>query len=582
MENSDIARVLSEIADLLEIQGDPNPFRVRSYQKGAEAIESYAGSVERLAADEDPRKLLEIPGVGASIAGKIREICETGDCQERKRLLEQTPASLLELLSLQNLGPRKINLFHKTLQIRTLDDLERAARAQELRALPGMGEKSEQKILQSIEQYRRSRGRMRLSEAMEISDGLVNWLRSSAALDRIEVAGSLRRRRETIGDIDILVTCKQPGAVLDAFTGFRDVQEVLGHGETKASVRLGRGLQADLRVLPDESFGAALQYFTGSKTHNIALRERARRGGYKVSEYGVFTVGDDRRVAGATEEEIYRLLDLDFIPPELREDLGEIEAAEKHTLPELLERRHIRGDLHSHTTATDGHNSIEEMARAAEALGYEYLAITDHSKAVAMTGGLDEARLLKHVEAIEQVQKTLKKIRLLKGIEVDILADGSLDLDDSVLQGLDVVVASVHSRMNMERAEMTARICRALRNPNVDILGHPTGRILRRRDAYLIDIEEVVRVARQEGVALELNSNPARLDLNDVHCRLARDSGVPVVVSTDAHSTSMFEHIEYGVSTARRGWLGPGNVLNTLPLDELLRRLKARSNSAQK
>lgn len=575
MQNSEIARILYEIADLLEIQGGDNPFRIRSYQKSAQTVEGYSGSIERLALDDDPKRLLEIPGIGQSIAATIREICRTGDCHLRVKLATETPRSLLELLQIPNLGPKKVNLLYQSLKIQTIDELEQAARSGKLRGLPGMGERTEQKVLAAIEKYRLSHGRRRLSEAMQICDDIVGLLRGAVDLDRVEVAGSVRRRRDTVGDIDILVACQDAGAALSTFTRFSAVEEVIGQGDTKASVRLRGGVQADLRVLPEENFGAALQYFTGSKAHNVVLRERAKRMGYKVSEYGVFTK-DDKWVAGRTEEDIYTLLNLDFIPPELRENLGEIEASERHQLPLLVERRHIRGDLHCHTNATDGRHSIEEMAAAAERLGYEYLAITDHSKAIAMARGLDEQRLLEHMQEIEEVQKKFKSIRILKGIEADILADGTLDLEDSVLERLDIVVASVHSRMNLERGEMTARVCRALRNRCVNVLGHPTGRILGRREPFPIDIEEVLSVARQEGVFLELNSHPDRLDLNDIHCRMARDAGVPVVVSTDSHSTGHFDLIDYGIFTARRGWLEPQHIVNTVGLDELARRLAER------
>jgi len=572
MENKDLARIFSEIADILEIQ-EANPFRIRSFRRTAQIIRDLTFNGVQ-ACQEDPEKLRKISGIGEGTIKKVQEIAETGASQEHEDLKGQIPPSLLTLLELQNLGPKKISLFWKTLNIGTIDELEKAAREEKLRSLPGMGEKSEAKILKAIADHRLLQGRFRLDDGIEICQGLIEYLKSKVKLKRISPAGSVRRRRETVGDIDILVTCDSPLEAIDAFIGYPDVQEVLSQGETKVSVVLRRGLQADLRVLEDESFGAALQYFTGSKAHNVALRERAKRMGYKISEYGLYRLDDGKedppkKVAGEDEEGIYRLLDLSLMPPEIRENRGEIEKAEAGRLPDLVSMEDIRGDLHMHTTATDGRNSIQEMADAGIAVGYQYIAITDHSKALAMTGGLDEKRLLAQMEEIDQVASGMDKIHILKGIEVDILTEGDLDLDDEVLSQLDLVIASVHSRFNLSRKEMTSRICRALENPHVNILAHPTGRLLTKRGPYSVDLEQVIKTARENRVCLEINAHPSRLDLSDVHCRMASDQGVLISINSDSHSQKMLGYQEYGVFTARRGWLEAKDVINTYPLEKL-------------
>jgi len=579
MENKNLARFFTEIADILEIQ-ESNPFRIRSFRRTGQIIQDLSFNVAD-AAIQDPQKLKSISGIGDGAIKKMQEIVETGKCKEHEDLKQQIPASLLSLTRIQNLGPKKVSLFWKSLNITSVEELEKAAREEKLRSLPGMGEKSEAKILKAISGYRQMQGRFRLDDGIETSQALMDYLRSQVNLNRIAEAGSIRRRRETIGDIDILVTCDAPGDVIDAFTGHPDVQEVLAKGETKASVVLRRGLQADLRVLEDESFGAALQYFTGSKAHNVALRERAKRMGYKINEYGLFPVDDgENPVAGANEEDIYRLLELPYIPPEIRENRGEIDQAEKDQLPELVQLKDIRGDLHMHTTATDGRNSILEMASAARDVGYEYVAITDHSKALAMTGGLDEKALAEHAREIGRVSSSLKKIKILEGIEVDILDDGKLDLDDEALAPLDVVIASVHSRFNLSRKEMTLRICRALENPHVNILAHPTGRLLTKREPYPVDMEQVIKTARENRVCLEINAYPARLDLNDIHCLMARDNGVLISINSDSHSIPMLSYMQYGIFTARRGWLEARDVINTYSLKKLKRVLEKKEYGA--
>ncbi len=577
MENKEIAQVFKRIAAILEIKGG-NPFRIRSFERSAQIIEDLPfGAFEAITGNLEALK--STPGIGEGTLSKIREIVATGTCQELAELTAEVPASLLELMNLQNLGPKRISQFWKGLGIVTVDELETAARAGRLRRLSGMGEKSERKVLESIEAYRRRHGRARLDVGLRVSDSIVAHLKErAAAVRRVAAAGSVRRRRETIGDIDILVTTDAPQEAVDAFLQHPDVEEVVAKGPTKTSVRLKVGLSCDLRVVEDDAFGAALQYFTGSKEHNVVLRERAKRKGLKISEYGLFRVVEEieEKVAGRDEDEIYRLLGLQPVPPELRENRGEIEAAEDQ-LPVLLKRTDLRGDLHLHTLYSDGKCSLEEMAEAGLQLGYEYIAVTDHSQALAMTGGLDERRLAEQGEAIDAFNATNPGIRVLKGIEVDILEDGELDLSDAALRRLDIVVASVHSRFNLTRREMTSRVCRALGHPAVNVLGHPTGRILLRRDGYPLDIEEVLRQARESGVSLEVNSLPKRLDLSDVHCRMARDMGVRLAINSDAHHRDSMDLVAFGVDTARRGWIGPGEVINTFPLPRLTALLKKES-----
>ncbi len=567
MENRDLAQIFKEIADLLEIL-DGNPFRIRSFQRAAQLIDNASFNIAQ-AVSEDVQKVKAIQGIGGGTISKIEEILQGGDCDEHRKLLEKVPGSLLELLRVPNLGPKKIGLFWKELGITTVEDLERAARAGRLRGLPKMGEKSEAKILKAVQGMRSTEKRYRLDDGREVSQSLMGYLKENAPVLRIAAAGSSRRWKETVGDIDILVSCRQPPEVIDCFVHHPDVVDVLAQGDTKASVVLRRGLQADLRVLEDDYFGAALQYFTGSKEHNVVLRERAKRMGYKINEYGVIRLEDGKKVAGKEEDEMYRVLGLVPMPPEIRENRGEIEESEQGRVPDLVEVSDIRGDLHMHTTASDGRDSIEAMARAALEKGYRYIAITDHSKALAMTGGLDEEQLLEHCRNIEQVNAAIPEITILKGIEVDILADGQLDLRDDALEQLDVVVASVHSRFNLSRDKMTGRICRALEHPLVNILGHPTGRLLTQRDPYQLDIEEVIRTAVENRVCLEINAHPARLDLKDVHCLMAREMGALISINCDSHDTRMFRYLPYGVHTARRAWLSSDDVINTYPLERL-------------
>jgi DNA polymerase (family 10) len=571
MENKSIADVFTEIADILDIQGE-NPFRVRSYRNAARTLTDMGQSVEAMV--QAGEKLEKVPGIGKSLQEKIEEIVSTGKCSFLEELRAKVPAGLTELLKLEGLGPKKVKLLYDDLGVDSVDRLEKAARAGRLRDLAGMGLKTEEKVLKSIEQYRAGMGRFKLSVGTIYAQALLEYLKDTPGVKRLDAAGSFRRQKETIGDLDILAICGKGCQVMDRFTKYGDVAEVISKGETKSSVRLQCGLQVDVRVLEEESYGAALHYFTGSKAHNIAIRDRAKDLGLKVSEYGVFRAKDEKRLSGANEEDVFKAVGLPFIPPELREDWGEIQAAEEGKLPRLIELADIRGDLQMHTVATDGKNSIAEMAQKAREMGYAYIAITDHSKAVRVAGGLDEKGLAKHLKEIEKVKGQIAGIRILKGVEVDILTDGTLDLKDDILNECEVVIASVHSRFNMEEGEMTRRITKALKNPNVHILGHPTGRLILEREAYKVNLKEVFQVAIDQGVILEINAYPDRLDLRDVDARMAKEMGAKLVISTDAHSTLQLELMKFGVFTARRAWVEAKDVINTLPLQGLLKVLR--------
>jgi DNA polymerase (family X) len=572
MENQELAGIFDEIADILEIQGG-NPYRIRSFRRVSQVL-SNLGFRAADSALKDPRKLLAVPGIGEGTLKKILEILETGQCQEHQELVSQMPASLVSLLNLPNIGPRKIAVFWRSLNIRTVEELETAAKEKRLRDLPGMGEKSEIKILKSIAEMRRSGGRVRLDAGLEIARNLAAYLESRIPMKQLAIAGSLRRRRDTIGDLDILVTTDDPTAAMDTFLSYPGAASVVVQGTTKSSIFLSRGLQTDLRVVEPSCFGAALQYFTGSKDHNIALRERAKRLGLKISEYGLFRAEDGSRIAGETEEELYGRLGLAFIPPELRENRGELEKAEANQLPRLIELGDIKGDLHIHTLSSDGRDSIETMIVAAKERGYQYIAITDHSKALPMIQGLDESKLLRQMEEIEEIAGRHPEITVLKGIEVDILENGSLDLDQEVLCMLDLVIVSVHRRFGMSGKEMTLRICRALEHPCVNLLAHPSGRLLFKRTPYEFDLSEVIRTARENRVALEISAYPARLDLNDVMARTVRDGGALLAINSDSHDRHMLRYMEYGVATARRGWIETRDVINALPVQKLLQFLK--------
>jgi len=577
VDNKAIANVFYETADLMEINGDDS-FRIRSYRRAAEALEGLPEQVSTLA--DEPKKLLEIPGIGKGMAANIQELCRGGKLGLHQELLKKYRPSMLELLKIQGLGPKTIALLWSAFQVSDVASVEKLAREGKLRELPRLSEKSEQKILKAIENYRRITGRFLVDEADRTAEKLTEHLKHIKGIEKITPAGSLRRGRETVGDLDMLITgacCvddQQRSDLIDQILRFPGIMEVLARGDNKVSFKLRSGMQVDVRTLPPESYGAAMQYFTGSKNHNVTLRQRALKMGYTLSEYGLFRLDNNKRVAGATEDEIYAKLKLDTIPPELRESCGEIEAAAEHKLPHLITLADIQGEVHMHTVETDGKCTIDEMAGAAKKRAYKYIAITDHSKNLAFANGLDDKRAVEHIARIRAANEQSRGMTILAGVEVDILADGELDLSDSVLEQMDVVVASVHSAFTQEPQQMTDRLLRALDNKNVSILGHPTGRLLLRRDAYLFDMEAILKAARENKVAMELNAYPDRLDLNDVHLRMARDRGVKIVINTDAHHTSHFEKIKYGILQARRAWLTPSDVLNTLPEREFRNAMK--------
>lgn len=565
VENSQIARLLSETADLMEIAGE-DPFRIRSYRNAAAAIQGTPERVVDLLNNPD-RKVTDIPGIGKGIAAIIAEIAERGSFERRDQMLERYPPTALEFLKIQGLGPKSIALIFDHYRATTIDDLERLAKEQKLRELPRMGAKLEEKVLRSIAQYRRSAGRFLMNAGLAVAEEISTHLKQTPGVARVTAAGSLRRAKETVGDIDLLVTGPRPEAALEAFIRHPKVDEVLACGENKASARIAPdGIQVDVRTLPEESFGAALQYFTGSKDHNVVLRTRAVRLGLTLSEYSLAEAATGAVVASRTEEEIYQRLGIDWIPPELRENYGEIEAAERHELPALVERGDLRGDLHMHTTESDGRATLAEMAEAAAALGYEYIAITDHSKALAMANGLNEERAVAFARLVRSLDGP--PVRVFSGIECDILRDGKLDLANDALAELDLVVGSVHSYLNLEPAEMTERYLAAIENPHVRIIGHPTGRLLLRREGFAFDHDRVFAAAAKRGVVMEINASPERLDLGAEMIRAAKAKGCRFVISTDSHHPKHLAGIRYGVATARRGWLTKADVVNTLPLKE--------------
>jgi DNA polymerase (family X) len=562
MDNLAVARVFAEIGDLLEIKNE-NPFKIRAYRNAAETIAHHADRV----ADLSPADRLNISGIGKDLAAKIAELVETGAIKYHQELLEEFPPTILDLLHLQGVGPKTVALLYHQLGIRSLDDLQSAAREGRLRELKGMGAKKEAFILRAIEERAQVAGRRLAAEAYDTAAALVGWLRESAPGAAIAMVGSLRRGCETCGDLDILAAGAPP-SIMDAFTGYRFVERVLAHGETKSSVLLWGGFQADLRLVPAESAGAALQYFTGSKTHNIVLRDRAIQRGLKLNEYGLYRVDDGGLVAGETEDGIYEALGLAYVPPELRENRGEIAAAEARTLPRLVTLQDLRGDLHMHTTATDGHADAWTMARTAHEAGLDYIAITDHSRALAMANGLDEQRALEHARHIRALngRDDLGGLTVFAGIECDILPDGRLDLAIDCLAQLDIVIASVHSALNQEPAQMTDRLLSAMDCPWVDVIAHPTGRRIFKREPARADMDRIIDAAAAHGVALEINSQPDRLDLDEIQARRVRDRSGKLMIDSDAHSPTALGNLRWGVTTARRAWLEPADVLNTQPL----------------
>jgi len=573
--------MLYETADLMEIDG-ADPFRIRSYRNAAEAIDGWPHQIAEIACE--PRKLLEIPGIGKGMQANLVEICKTGQLTPQQELLQKYRPTMLELLKISGLGPKTIQLIWSAFQVADVDGVERLAKEGKLRELPRLSEKTEQKILKSIETYRSISGRFLLDAADETAQKLIAHIKPVKGVEKITPAGSLRRGRETVGDLDILITgtsCEddaERAALADHVLKFPGILETIAKGENKVSFRLRTGMQVDVRLLPRDSFGAAMQYFTGSKTHNVSLRQRALKMGYTLNEYGLAKLEEDgsagKIVAGKTEDDIYKKLKLACIPPEMRENCGEIEVAEKNEIPALLTVEDIQGDVHMHTIETDGKNTIEEMATAARDRGYKYLAITDHTKNLAMANGLTDERALQHIKRIHEANKNVDGIKIFAGAEVDILAEGDLDLSDEVLAQMDIVIASVHSHFNQEPAQMTERMLKAIANPHTCLIGHATGRLLLRRDAYKVDMDAVLKAAAKHKVAMEHNSYPDRLDLNDQHLRMAKQRGVKIVINTDSHHTSHMNFIKYGVLQARRAWLTKDDVLNTLPPEKFAKAIK--------
>ncbi|HVU48658.1 MAG TPA: DNA polymerase/3'-5' exonuclease PolX [Terracidiphilus sp.] len=579
MDNRTIARLLEETADLLEIDG-ADSFRVRSYRRAAEAAEQT--TVDLVSASSDPAHLLEIPGIGKSMAAHLKAIVDTGALEQRDQLLARYGSGILELLKLPGMGPKTVALFWDAAKISSIDQLAEAIEAGRLTGLPRMGPKQIEKLKKGIEDYRRSAGRFRIDVADEFAKQISEYLLKFPGIDRVTPAGSLRRGRETAGDLDLLATgpgCAtgQTEAAVEYVASYPGIHDIIAKGENKVSFNVQQGLQVDVRLLPTESYGAALQYFTGSKAHNVSLRQRALKMGYTLNEWALARLDDGTPVATKTEEEIYAALGMDWMEPEMRENLGEIEAAARHELPHIIGEKDIRGDVHMHTTASDGRNSIREMADAALACGYKYIAITDHSKNLAMTNGLDEKRALEHIKRIHEVDREMEgKIRVFAGIEVDILADGALDLDNEVLARMEVVIASVHTRFEQSRDEMTARVIRAIENPYTRILGHPTGRLLLRREPFALDTGAVLKRAAELGVAVEHNAAPERLDLNDRDLRLARELGCRIVMSSDSHDARNLGKMGYGLRQLKRAWLTAADVLNTLSAQKFLAALRPR------
>ena len=569
MKNQEIVRIFNDIADLLEIKGE-NPFRIRAYRRAALNIESLSTDIASTRKDE----LMKIPGIGQDLAGKILEYIQTGKMQAYEDLKKEVPEGLSGLLSVPSLGPKTAKLLFEKLQVKDLDDLARLAREHKLIGLPGIKEKTEENIIKGIEMLKRGMERQPLGKVLPIAKDIVGYLETHATVDQIKIAGSIRRWKDTVKDIDILATSRDPKAVMNAFVHLPSVQDILMHGPTKSSVIIHEGLQVDLRVVEEDSFGAALAYFTGSKAHNIRLREMAVKAGLKINEYGIFREKDDKKLGGKREEDVYRILGLPFIAPELREDLGEIEAAIEGRLPRLIDSSDIRGDLHVHTRRSDGSHDFDELIREAKKRGYEYIAITDHSKGLGIARGLSEERLLEEKAEIEALNKKLKGFKLLAGVEVDIRSDGRMDFTDEILRQMDIVVASIHSGFRQSREQLTRRLTSAMRNPCVSIIAHPTGRLIGERDPYDVDMHEVLKVAKETGTAIEINAYPLRLDLNDAYAKMAKEMGVRLVISTDTHITNQFDFMEYGVAIARRGWLEKRDVLNTMDYHSLLEALK--------
>jgi DNA polymerase (family 10) len=570
VHNSDIEEILTAVADLLEIKGE-NPFRVRAYRNAARTVQGLSRSVAEMIGQG--RDLSELPGVGQDLAGKITEIAATGKLPLLTQLQGEMPAGLTDLMRVPGLGPKRVAVLHRQLGIATLDDLRQAAEQGRIHDLAGFGAKTEQRVLEEAARLQQPQAqRIRLIVAEQVVGPLVQYLQDTKGVNDVVVAGSFRRRKETVGDLDILATCRKNSPVMDRFVGYEDVRQVVSQGETRSTVVLRSGLQVDLRVVPQVSYGAALMYFTGSKDHNIAIRKIGLTKKLKINEYGAFRGRE--RVAGRTEEQMYAQVGLPYIEPELREDRGEVEAARKGKLPRLVELGDIRGDLHVHTQRTDGHDTIEALVEAAQRHGYEYLAITDHSQHVTVAHGLKPAQVRAQVREIDRINGKLQGFTVLKATEVDILENGTLDLPDEILALLDLTVCSVHYKFNLSLKRQTDRILKALESPYFHILAHPTGRLIGSREPYQVDLEAILKAARAHGCCVELNGHPERLDLNDIHCKMAKDLGVPLVLSTDAHRLGDLDYMRFGVGQARRGWLEPADVLNTRSVRELKKLLK--------
>jgi len=563
IRNAEIAEFFKKVADLLEIDG-ANPFRVRAYRTAVRTISSLGHEISELIAHKD---LTNLPGIGKELATKIKEIVATGRLSKLEELEKRIPPELHQVLKLPGLGPKKVKVLYDQLNIRSLPELEKAARREKIRSLAGFGKKSEERILEEIEQRGQGKERIQWIVGEKVAASFIEYLTAQPSVKQIDMAGSFRRRQETIGDLDILVSCDTPAQIMALFIRHEDVQRVIAQGNTKSSVILRGGMQVDLRVIDSQSYGAALHYFTGSQLHNITLRRLARQMGLKINEYGVFK--EEQRIAGQTEADVFAALKLPFIEPELREDRGEIQAARQGRLPELVTQDDIRGDLHCHTDETDGHHSVEEFARAAAQMGYEYIGITNHSQHLRIARGLDPEGVKNLIKKIERLNQKLDDIVIFKSMEVDILKDGTLDLPDSILKELDFTICSVHSDFRLPRQTQTERLIRAMDNPYFTILGHPSGRLINQRAAYAVDLQRLIAAAAERGCIMELNANPDRLDLDDVHCKIAKEFGVQVAISTDAHWLGHLSYMRLGVNQARRGWLEAKDVLNTRGVEEL-------------
>lgn len=571
MKNQEIAKVFNEIADILEIK-DENPFRIRAYRRAAQNIDGMSGDVAELSEDD----LRKIPGIGADLAGKIKEYVETGTLKFYDDLKKEVPSGIVNLLSVPGLGPRTAKMLFEKLGVKDINDLEKHAREGRLRGLPGIQAKTEENILKGIEMIRRRTGRLPIGRVLPVAEEIIKRLIKDSPVKEISVAGSLRRWKETIKDIDILAVPDDPKRMMNVFTRIPQCKEVLMKGPTKSSIVTAEGIQVDLRVVSEKSFGSALAYFTGSKAHNIRLREMAVKKGLKINEYGVFDVKTGRRLGGRKEEDVYRLLGLPYIHPEMREDMGEIEAAIEGRLPKLIEHEDIKGDLHVHSKNSDGSHDIDELITIAKKKGYKYIAITDHSKSLGIARGMGVEQIMEQNKRIKAINKRLKGLKLLSGVELDIRSNGALDYPDDILKELDIVIASIHSGFRQSKEQITSRLISAMKNPYVSIIAHPTGRVIGEREEYELDMDEFLKTARETSTILEINAYPLRLDLKDIYIKMAREMGISFVISTDTHVDYQLDFITYGVGMARRGWLEKKDVLNTYSYNELMKRLRAK------